>query len=66
MSICLPGVKMSLQGDSLLEGGLLGFMGTNSPTSVRHGDDLEYIRIWTTPHGAPSPYMSKIIEDQLW
>ena len=36
---------------------------TNSPTSVRHGDDLVFIRIWaTTPirlvfwDSAPSPY----------
>ena len=36
---------------------------TNSPTSVRHGDGLGYIRIWVTPprrlvfwDGLPSPY----------
>ena len=27
----------------------LSFMGTNSLTSARHGDALEYIRIWATP-----------------
>jgi len=43
---CLPGVKMSLQGETLCSrGGLLGFVRTNSPTSARHEDGLEYIRI---------------------
>jgi len=48
-SICdddLPGVKMSLQGDSLFERGIVENLGrTNSPTSARHGDGLKFIRI---------------------
>jgi len=42
---------------------LLGSVGTNSPTSARHENDLEYIKILGTPFrklvfcdGAPNPY----------
>ena len=42
---------------------LLGFMRTNSLTSVRHENGLGYIRIWATPprrlgfwDGVPNPY----------
>ena len=34
--------------DSLFEGGLLSIVRTNSPTSVRLGDGLEYISVWAT------------------
>jgi len=44
----LPGVKMSLQGDSLFERGIVGNMRINSPTSARHGDGFGFIRIWPT------------------
>ena len=46
-----------------VQGGLLSWVQTNSLTSDRHGDGLEYIRIWTIPprrlvfwDGAQSPY----------
>jgi len=65
----LTGVKMSLQGDSLFEGGIVGNLGrTNSPTSCRHGDGFGFIRIWVTPpnrlafwDGAPSSYTIPVI-----
>ena len=42
----ISGVKMSLQGDSLFERGIGENLGrTNSPTSVRHGNGLGFIRI---------------------
>ena len=48
--IYLPGVKMSLQEDSLFERGIVGiWVEQNSPTSARHGDGLGYIKIWATP-----------------
>ena len=43
------GCEDELTRNSLFEGGLLEFVRTNSPTSARHEDDLEYIRIWATP-----------------
>ena len=47
---CAKSVKMSLQGDSLFEWVLLGFVQTNSLASAKHGDGLVgYIRIWATP-----------------
>jgi len=60
----IPGVKMSLEGDSFFEGEIVGNLGrTNSPTSARHGDGIGFIRIWATPpnrlvfwDGVPSPY----------
>ena len=51
----------------------MGFGSENNPTSTKHRNDLEYIRIWVTPHrrlifwdGAPSPsYISTCDHDKL-
>ena len=62
--------------DSLFEGGLLGFIQTNSPTLARQRDDFGYIRILATLlrrlifwDGAPSlykRYQSKQIVFNNW
>ena len=63
----LPGVKMSLRGDSLFEGGCWNLRSNKCPTLARHRDGLGFIRIWATPKklvfwdGAPSSY--KIVND---